>query len=148
MSASECAVKPFKREYLLEVLRIEAECFNPEERYSRRVFEWYLLLEPIFYIAECGGEVVGYVLATIQGDTCHVDSIAVREKWRRRGIGAELLKRALSECRSRGAKRAALEVAVDNEPALRLYSKLGFRVKEVIPKYYPSRDAYLMEREL
>lgn len=145
---SDCVVKPFQHEYLEGVLRVERECFRPEERYSRYTFEWYLLLEPVFYLAECGGEVAGYVLAVAHEDTCHVMSLAVREKWRRRGIGAELLTRALSECKSRGARRAVLEVAVDNEPALRLYLKLGFRVKELIPKYYPSRDAYLMERNL
>jgi len=145
---SNCLVRPFQRGDLEHVLRVEEECFNPEERYSRRVFEWYLLLNPIFYIAECNGEVVGYIIAIIHENACHVNSLAVREKWRRRGVGTELMNMALRDCRDRGAKRAVLEVAVDNDSAIRLYSKLGFRVKELIPGYYPSRDAYLMEREL
>jgi ribosomal-protein-alanine N-acetyltransferase len=145
---SECVILPFQREFLDDILRIEEECFNPRERYSRRVFEWYLLLDPIFYIAECNGEIVGYILAVTYRDTCHIASIAVGEKWRRRGLGRELMSRVLSECKLQGARRAVLEVAVDNEPAISLYMKLGFRVKEVIPKYYPGRDAYLMERDL
>jgi ribosomal-protein-alanine N-acetyltransferase len=141
-------MRRFQRGDLEHVLKLEEECFSPEERYSRRVFELYLLLNPIFYIAECSGEVVGYIIATVRENTCHVDSIAVREKWRRRGVGTELMNAALRDCRDRGAKRAVLEVAVDNDSAIRLYSKLGFRVKELIPGYYPGRDAYLMEREL
>ncbi len=145
---SDCIIKPFQREYLEDVLRIERECFRPEERYSKYTFEWYLLLKPVFYLAECNGELAGYLLAIIHKDACHVLSLAVREKWRRKGIGTQLLTRTLSECKSRGARRAILEVAVDNEPALKLYLKLGFRVKELISKYYPNRDAYLMERDL
>jgi ribosomal-protein-alanine N-acetyltransferase len=145
---NECAIVSFKRDFLDDVLKIEEECFNPRERYSRRVFEWYLLLDPIFYIAKCGGEIVGYVLAVTYRDTCHIASIAVREKWRRRGLGKELVSRVLSECKFKGARRAVLEVSVDNEPAIKLYVKLGFRVKEVIPRYYPGGDAYLMERDL
>jgi len=145
---SSCVIKPFQHKYLDDVLKIENECFKPEERFSRSVFHWYLQLKPIFYLAECSGEIVGYVLAVIREDTCHVDSLAVREKWRGRGVGADLLNRAMSECKSLGARKVVLEVAVNNKSALRLYLKLGFRVKEVIPGYYPSRDAYLMEREL
>jgi ribosomal-protein-alanine N-acetyltransferase len=72
----------------------------------------------------------------------------VKPKWRGRGLGEALLKKTLDECRVRGARRAVLEVAVDNEPAIRLYLKTGFRVKGVIQGYYVDRDAYLMELTL
>ena len=44
-----------------------------------------------------------------------------------RGIGRDVLRRACVELRARGASRVALEVAVENERALGLYTSIGFQ---------------------
>jgi ribosomal protein S18 acetylase RimI-like enzyme len=43
-----------------------------------------------------------------------------------------------------------LETAVINEPAIRLYSKLGYQILRKLPLYYPTHalDAYLMGKLL
>jgi len=106
------------------------------------------LTKPIFYLAECRSEIAGYILGVLENDgSCHIVSIAVKEKWRRRRIGSLLLNTLLEECRKHGAWRAILEVAVDNKPAVNLYLKHGFIVKKIIPRYYSSgRDAFFMEK--
>ena len=46
-----------------------------------------------------------------------------------------------------GAEEYYLEVRVSNEPAIRLYKKLGFNVVKVLQGYYlDGEDAYLMAR--
>jgi ribosomal protein S18 acetylase RimI-like enzyme len=43
----------------------------------------------------------------------------------------------------------SLEVAVDNEVALRFYKKKGYSVLRVLPRYYPgSVDGLLMGKRL
>jgi len=145
---SECVIVPFESKYLDDVLVVESECFRSEDRYNRFIFNWFIARNPLFYLLRCGNETVGYILAIIERGVCHIDSIAVKPKWRGRGLGEALLKKTLDECRVRGARRAILEVAVDNEPAIKLYLKTGFRVKGVIKGYYVDRDAYLMELAL
>lgn len=56
-------------------------------------------------------------------------SIAVEPAWRGRGIGAALLSRLLHAAQPR-YRAISLSVAVDN-PAVRLYSRLGFTVVRV-----------------
>src|SRR5262249_51251929 len=65
------------------------------------------------------------------------------------GVGAALLDDLLAEAARRGITTVLLEVAVDNEPAQRLYERRGFRTIGVRRGYYqPSNtDALGMERE-
>jgi ribosomal protein S18 acetylase RimI-like enzyme len=46
--------------------------------------------------------------------------------WQGRGIGRDVLRRVCRELRDEGIQRIGLEVAVENDHALRLYTSLGF----------------------
>jgi len=68
---------------------------------------------------------------------------------RRQGVGARLLAAVEDAARSRGADRMLLEVADDNDPALRLYRGAGYREVGRRSRYYRSgADAVLMDRSL
>lgn len=151
MRSSEqlCTIEQFDRDLLDQVLLVEEESFEEYERYPRPLFEWFLRQNPIFHVAKCEGEVVGYVLAIVKEATCHIISIAVKRAWRGQGLGERLMRRSLEECKSRGSSIAALEVSTDNIPAINLYKKLGFKVKKVLKGYYRGRkDAYYMVKDL
>jgi ribosomal-protein-alanine N-acetyltransferase len=80
----------------------------------------------------------------------HVVSRAVLEGYRRKGIGESLMKKGMDSMRDDyGAKEVYLEVRVSNEPAIRLYEKLGFKKVKVIEGYYSDgENAYLMAAPL
>lgn len=114
-----------------------------------------------FFVAEVDGKVVGYVMSRVEYGAPniakgmlvkkgHIVSIAVLEGYRRRRIGTALMKAALEALRERyGCKEVYLEVRVSNEPAIKLYEKLGFRKVRIIPMYYlDGEDAYLMAKGL
>ncbi|MEM0000590.1 MAG: ribosomal protein S18-alanine N-acetyltransferase [Desulfurococcaceae archaeon] len=147
-SCRDVFVKDFDLSYMNEIVEIESECFNSSVRYSEEVFNYYYQRGSIFKVAECGGVIAGYVIADIEDSLCHVVSIAVRRMYRRMGIGSTLLDRALAECKGLGARRAYLEVATSNQPALEMYLKAGFQVIGVIKGYYGVEDAYVMVKEL
>lgn len=103
--------------------------------------------------AEGGGEVLGYVVADVETEfgrkTGHVKDLAVAPDWRGRGIGTRLLERALSMLVAGGARRAKLEVRVDNDAARSLYAEFGFATKQVVPGYYEDgQDALLLVADL
>jgi ribosomal-protein-alanine N-acetyltransferase len=92
----------------------------------------------------------GYIVARMGADELHINNVAVRENYRRRGIGQTLLDRILEEGKRAGVARAFLELRAGNDAALALYEKCGFRVTARRQKYYsePVEDALVMISQL
>ena len=57
--------------------------------------------------------------------------MGVLPAWRGRGLGRSLVSACLDKARSSGITRVELEVRVDNESAIGLYERIGFR-REVV----------------
>lgn len=88
----------------------------------------------------------GYIVARMGADELHINNVAVRESYRRRGIGRHLLDIILDEGKRSGVRSAFLELRAGNAAALALYEKCGFRVIARREKYYsePVEDALVM----
>jgi len=91
-----------------------------------------------------------YVVAraddAIMVDEAHVTTFAVDPRWRRRGVGEQLLLALLDLAVTRRAREATLEVRLSNMPARRLYEKYGFKPVGIRPRYYSDNgeDALIM----
>jgi [ribosomal protein S18]-alanine N-acetyltransferase len=92
------------------------------------------------------GPIAGYIVARETAGELHINNVAVRAEYRRRGIGDALLGRVLQEARSRKVKAAFLEVRSANRAAQALYEKSGFRAIARRADYYsdPKEDAVVM----
>jgi ribosomal-protein-alanine N-acetyltransferase len=92
------------------------------------------------------GPIAGYIVARETAGELHINNVAVRADFRRRGIGAALLGRILHEARRRKANAAFLEVRSANFAAQALYEKSGFRAIARRADYYsePREDAVVM----
>jgi ribosomal-protein-alanine N-acetyltransferase len=92
----------------------------------------------------------GYVVARVTAGELHINNVAVRDAFRRRGIGAALLSRILQEGRELGGMTAFLEVRSSNVAAQALYKKCGFNPVANRRNYYtePPEDALVMSAEL
>lgn len=90
--------------------------------------------------------ITGYIVARETAGELHINNVAVRSEYRRRGIGAALLNRILEEARRRKANAAFLEVRSANQAAQALYEKSGFRAIARRANYYsePQEDAVVM----
>ena len=62
----------------------------------------------------------------------HMVSVAVDDKYRRRGIGQALVEDAINSVKSRGCDEFYLEVRCSNTDAIRLYEGLGFVIRQRI----------------
>jgi ribosomal protein S18 acetylase RimI-like enzyme len=69
---------------------------------------------------------VGICILARRGDEGWIGGVGVSPAARRRGAGEQLMAAVLDEARALGLRRVWLEVLVQNEPAIRLYEKLGF----------------------
>ena len=90
--------------------------------------------------------IAGYIGARETAGELHINNVAVRSEYRRRGIGATLLTRILAEARRRKANAAFLEVRSANQAAQALYEKSGFKAIARRANYYsePQEDAVVM----
>ena len=90
--------------------------------------------------------IVGYIVARETAGELHINNVAVRSEYRRRGIGAAMLERVIEEARRRKANTAFLEVRSANQAAQALYEKSGFRAIARRTNYYsePREDAVVM----
>lgn len=71
----------------------------------------------------------------VETDEFIVESIAVHPDSRGLGVGARLMKRAEQQARAEGKRLLSLNVIGDNEGAIRLYERLGYRITKTMRGY-------------
>jgi ribosomal-protein-alanine N-acetyltransferase len=119
------------------ILRIEKKSFGGDA-WDREAFVDYLAQpdRSVFLVATIKGKIVGYALAFHAKTRAEVDSIAVAPAQRGQGVAVALMKRIVFRLARRGFKAVSLSVRLENEAAIRLYRKLGFRRIRRINSYY------------
>jgi ribosomal-protein-alanine N-acetyltransferase len=137
---------PMQADDLDAVQRIERASFTtPWPAYAyRQEIETNRLAH--YIIARAGDDIVGFAGMWMMVDQAHITTFAVDPKWRRQGIGAQMVRALLEMARPLGARQATLEVRLSNLPARHLYEKFGFRPVGIRPRYYSDNgeDALIM----
>ena len=72
------------------------------------------------------GEPAAFALLAVRGDEGWIGGMGTVPARRRQGLGEQTLKAVLDEARTRGLASVRLEVIEQNDPARKLYEKLGF----------------------
>jgi ribosomal-protein-alanine N-acetyltransferase len=101
-----------------------------------------------YVVATTEDKMVGYAGLFFGGDQADVQTLAVAAAHQGTGVGSLLLEDLLTEADRRGCRDVLLEVRADNEPAQRLYERLGFAQISVRRNYYQpgSVDALVLRR--
>lgn len=109
-----------------------------EDDFVGNQFSLYLVLED-------QGEVIGFlVLMDIAGEI-HINNIAVKENYRRQGLGEKLLTYGINSYNKENLFGYTLEVREDNIQAIGLYEKLGFVKVGMRKNYYKNnKNALIM----
>ncbi len=139
----EIVIDTLKSEYIDGVERLEKLCFS--RPWSRGDLAAQLDSDTShFYVALSDGEVVGYMGLQIFSREGYVTNVAVLPDYRRQGIAAKLIERAVQN----DMDFITLEVRKSNAPAIALYEKAGFENVGIRPNYYsaPDEDALIMTR--
>lgn len=101
-----------------------------------------------FFVAKDleSGETAGHICLETVLDEGILTSVAVKMKYRNKGIANKLMDSFIQEAKQRNIKFINLEVRASNVPAIALYKKYGFEQVGVRKNYYsmPAEDALLM----
>lgn len=146
------------READLPALEWEGE-FAHFRRVYARAFERQLAGHAALWVAENETRrIVGqvFVLLNNQYDPqladgrsrAFIHSFRVRPECRKLGLGTRLMHHAEADLRTRGFTWVALNVARENNGALRLYERLGYRQLHAISGYWSFIDHLGQERQL
>lgn len=84
--------------------------------------------DAVFHVVLLDGQPVGRLYVTRTDDAVHVIDVAVLPEFRGRGIGTTLLEELIAEAEA-GGKATSIYVERNN-PALSLYTRLGFELRE------------------
>ena len=95
--------------------------------------------------------IAGFVVAhPIRGRIGRILTLDIEPGARRLGLASRLMQECEQRLRAAGCTAVCLETAVTNEPALKLYHKLGYQIVRTLPEYYSSHslDAFQMAKDL
>ena len=69
--------------------------------------------------------------------------IAVDKPYRRKGIGTALLKTIFEISRKTRLKKLTTEVIENNVPAIKMFTKLGFKTEGILKQHIRAKDKYV-----
>lgn len=144
---AEVKIHSMTRDDIDSVEEIERECFSVP--WTREGIENELSNETArFFVAEYMGEKAGYLGMHIVLDECYIANIAVKEKFRRKGIANKLLREGEKTAKNENCAFISLEVRVSNEKAIALYKKRGYNEIGERKNFYsePTENALIMTK--
>lgn len=97
--------------------------------------EAYLMKFNGKYVASCD-LVYDYGEYTEENCKVYLSRLIVKKEYRNQGIGQELLKYIINLCQEKGYHQITVGVDTDNENALHIYKKYGFKTYEVATDEY------------
>jgi ribosomal-protein-alanine N-acetyltransferase len=118
---------------------LHAESFGAARWSLAQIADSVALATTEAWVADEGGVLQGFILCQLAGDEAEILTFCVSPAARRKGAGRRLLDAALAAAKKKGIRRVFLEVAADNQAALTLYEKTGFRLNGKRAGYY-ARD--------
>ena len=111
--------------HLDDVYIIETECFS--HPWSKQSLEEELSNETsLFLVAKEENEVIGYIGMSIVIDEGYIFNVAVREKYRNKGVATALINELVTYGKKNNFSFITLEVRESNLPAISLYAIFGF----------------------
>ena len=150
MTISKIHINYLKLSDIDDICVVEAEAYG-QHHWSRDSFvnELENNLARYYVARNSEGELLGYLGTWMILDEAHITTLAVAKKFRQNKVAQSLLFSFIEDCYKNMIKYITLEVRVSNEPAISLYTKLGFNSFGTRKGYYQdnNEDALIMWTE-
>ena len=142
-------MEPMSEAHVASVAELEKLCFSDPWSVNSVASE---LKNPLslWLVAMEGDRLVGYIGSQSVLGESDMMNVAVHPDFRRRGIAEALVLELARALKEKGNHSLSLEVRQSNEPAKKLYEKLGFEQVGLRPNYYrnPREAALILKKVL
>ena len=91
--------------------------------------------------------VLGTLRMEIKAGVTYISSLIVADKFRRKGIGSQLLDKAEAHSRSKGVHKVYLFSNKDN-PCCKFYFRKGYEEVATLPKFYQGKDFCVVSKDI
>lgn len=141
--------KPATEDDFEEILMLEEESFNLYDRLDRETLtEMFSEFREGFYITKADDVTAGYSVFLIEDGAGYIESIAISNNYRRRGLGRRTLEFMMKCIIDMGLKDINLHVRMENISAMALYEKEGFVRTGIVSGFYTDGEpAYLYSKK-
>lgn len=112
---------------------------------SREGIEKYLKRNPTTsFVAECGGRIIGMIMAGHDGRRGYIYHTAVLPAYRNRGIGKRLVDCAMSALDEEGINKVALVAFKRNDIGNGFWENIGFTTRDDL--VYRNKNIHVLDR--
>ena len=99
----------------------------------------------IFRVMLLDNEVIGYYSFQKVFDEGYINNIAIKREYQSKGFGTKLFEDLIERAQKFEVNALTLEVETDNERAIKLYKKFGFKEEGIRKNFYLNKkDALIM----
>lgn len=112
---------------------------------SREGIEKYLKRNPTTsFVADCGGTIVGVIMAGHDGRRGYIHHTAVLPAYRKQGIGKKLVDHAMDALEKEGIHKAALVAFRTNETGNGFWENIGFTERDDL--VYRNKNIHVLDK--
>lgn len=123
-----------------------------KKRYGKDVIDYTTYIDnadKTIYLAYLAGQIAGQIILRRNWNhLAYIEDIAVDVKFRRQGIGKELISRAIDWAKKHGLMGIMLETQDNNVPACKFYESCGFQLRGFDTYLYKAIDGVKNELAL
>src|SRR4030043_2182543 len=124
-------IRNYKSSDKNSVISLWKYVFNPQKPYNDPEIAIDMKIKQndgLFFVAEENYQIIGTIIAGFDGHRGWLYSLALHPQHRRKGIGTQLVKKAIGELKKLGCLKVNLQINSDNAEVVEFYKKNDFLV--------------------
>lgn len=125
-------IAPLIARFRVELRALKAITSCPNIPLALEEYKEYLQASYPVFVAEEGNECIGYLVCRVEGTIVWVESVYVKEEFRRSGIASALYEQAEALANSMGEDTVYNYVHPNNHKMIRFLNKRGYNVLNLI----------------
>lgn len=129
-------IRPISPKDIHDIVSLHGLCFDTG---WDKQFIQSLMDNPNIYaiLCEYDHKITGFMMASVISPEAEIYTICVRPDMQNQGVASKILNDFLDYCEQKRIESYYLDVRVDNDKAIALYKKFGFKTISVRKNYYP-----------